>query len=67
MVAAQKLNQNDKPVYGAYVMRRNWYFVVLHGATHAGSLAYDATKKNDLRQIFKMLKFIKQMIERELL
>ncbi len=32
MVAAQKLNQDDKPVYGAYVMGRNWYFVVLQGA-----------------------------------
>lgn len=66
MVAAQKLNQDDKPVYGAYVMGRNWYFVVLHDSTHAVSLAYDATKENELRQIFKMLKYIKQWIEREL-
>ncbi len=66
MVAAQKLNQDDKPVHGAYVMGRNWYFVVLDGAAHAVSLAYDATKEDDLRQIFKMLKYIKQWIEREL-
>lgn len=66
MVAAQKLNQHDSPVYGAYVMGRNWFFVVLHGATHAASLAYDATKAEELRQIFTMLKFIKQLIEQEL-
>ena len=66
MVAAQKMNQNDKPVYGAYVMGRNWYFVILHGATHVVSLAYDATKEDDLRQIFRMLKYVKHMIEREL-
>ncbi|MCP4396023.1 MAG: hypothetical protein GY801_01755 [bacterium] len=64
MVAAQKLNQNDKPMYGAYVMGRNWYFVVLHGATHVGSLAYDATKEDDLRQIFKMLNEIHQTDDR---
>jgi hypothetical protein len=66
MVAAQKLNQDDKPIYGAYVMGRNWYFVVLHGTSHAASLAYDATKEDDLRKIFRMLTYIKQMIEQEL-
>ncbi|MCP4395995.1 MAG: hypothetical protein GY801_01615, partial [bacterium] len=64
MVAAQKLKQNDRPVYGAYVMGRNWYFVVLHGMTHVGSLAYDATKEDDLRQIFKMLNEIHQTDDR---
>ena len=66
MIAAQQLNHDDKPVYGAYVTGREWFFVVLHGMTHAVSLAYDATKDAELRDIFKMLKYIKQLVEYEL-
>jgi hypothetical protein len=29
MVAAQKLNLDDKPIYGIYVNGRNWFFVAL--------------------------------------
>lgn len=65
MIAAQKLNNDAKPVYGAYVVGRLWYFVVLHQAVYAVSLAQDATKENDLRQIFRLLQYVKQMIDRE--
>lgn len=63
MIAAQKSNQDDRPIYGAYIMGRMWYFVVLHQTDYAVSLAYDATKENDLRKIFMALKYIKSMIE----
>lgn len=66
MVAAQHLNDDGKPVYGAYIVGRQWFFLVLHGQNYALSLAYDATKIDELRQIFKMLKYIKQIIEQEL-
>ena len=66
MVAAQKSNDDGKPIYGAYVVGRNWYFVVLHEKTYAVSLEYDATKEGDLFGIFKALRFIKAMIEQEL-
>lgn len=66
MVAAQYLNNDGKPVYGAYVVGRQWFFLALHQTTYALSLAYDATKEAELRNIFKMLKYIKQMIEQEL-
>lgn len=45
---------------------RFWYFLVLHGNLYSVSLAYDATKEEELRQILGRLKYIKQMIEREL-
>lgn len=66
MVAAQKSNDDGKPIYGAYVVGRNWYFVVLHEKAYAVSPEYDATKEGDLFGIFKALRFIKAMIEREL-
>ncbi len=62
MVAAQKLNNDSKPVYGCYVMGRLWFFVVLDGQDYATSLAYDATK-DDINEIFIMLKKAKGIIE----
>ncbi|XCN72023.1 MAG: hypothetical protein Q3M24_17165 [Candidatus Electrothrix aestuarii] len=62
MVAAQKLNNDGKPVYGCYVMGRLWFFVVLDGQDYATSLAYDATK-DDINEIFILLKKSKTIIE----
>ncbi len=61
MVAAQKLNNDGKPVYGCYVMGRLWFFVVLNGQDYAGSLAYDATK-DEIKEIFCLLKKMKEII-----
>jgi len=66
MIAAQYLNQDEQPIYGAYVMGRNWYFVVLDHKDYAVSMEYDATKETDLRQIVRMLKQIKTLIEAQL-
>jgi hypothetical protein len=62
MVAAQKLNDDGKPVYGCYVMGRLWFFVVLDGQDYATSLAYDATK-DDILEIFMVLIKVKGIIE----
>jgi len=45
MVAAQKLNQSSHPIYGAYIIGRHWYFVILDGVSYSESFAYDATKE----------------------
>ena len=66
MIAAQLSNNDGRPIYGAYVVGRNWYFVVLDQKTYAVSLEYDATKDADLTRIFKALRSIKFMIEQEL-
>ncbi len=63
MVAAQKLNNDGKPVYGCYVMGRLWFFVVLDGQNYATSLAYDATK-DDINEIFLLLKKAKGIIKK---
>lgn len=77
MVVAQELNQEppeptlfnptpthfykDIPIYGAYVMGRFWYFVVLKNANYSISRPYISTELKDLQTIFKILKAQKQI------
>ncbi len=62
MVAAQKLNDDENPIYGAYIMGRLWYFVMLDGLEYSVSLAHDATK-DEIRDIFRILQNTKRIIE----
>jgi hypothetical protein len=62
MLAVQALNKNDKPIYGCYVLGRNWFFVLLQNQYYAISDAFVASQK-DIMQIFKLLKKVKQYIE----
>ncbi len=52
----------EKPVYGAYVVGRSWYFVVLKAREYCISLAHDATHKDQLIEILRILKANRQMI-----
>ncbi len=61
MVVAQKLNQDGQPIYGGYVVGRQWFFVVLDGQAYSISRAYDATEP-DIFEIFGALKKLKQII-----
>ncbi len=65
MIAAQKINNDGHPVYGAYVIGRLWFFVILEGLNYAVSLAYDATK-DDINCIFNILKNTKRIIEKRI-
>lgn len=58
MVAAWKLNNDDKPIYGIYVNGRNWFFVVFTGKTFATSLAYDITS-DDIFDLFAILEYLR--------
>lgn len=62
MLVAQTLNTASHPVYGCYVLGRNWFFVVLTGTEYAISDAYVATQ-SDLLSIFQALRFIRRQIE----
>jgi hypothetical protein len=66
MVVAQLHNESDMPIYGCYVIGRLWFFVLLQGNQYAVSLAYDATKKEDLKCIFSALSEVKFVINRYL-
>jgi len=61
MVAAQTINRHPHPIYGAYIIGRHWYFVILDGKTYSESLAYDATKE-ELITIFGVLRHTKDII-----
>jgi len=62
MLAAQELNDDGKPIYGAYVVGRNWFFVVLQGKSYCMTDAYVSTKEDDLKEILRILKAQKLMI-----
>jgi hypothetical protein len=62
MIAAQHLNQNGKPLYGSYVIGRDWFFTVLEGRDYARSNALQLTKPEELRQVILTLRKLKQII-----
>lgn len=77
MVAAQTLNGKpfqpnffnplkkhdpDMPIYGCYIIGRNWFFVILENKEYTVSQAYNATKLEELKYIFHILKKQKRMI-----
>jgi hypothetical protein len=62
MVAAQKLNQDDKPIYGIYVNGRNWFIVILDDKTYSVSNPFVATDE-DIYDLFAVLLYIKEIME----
>lgn len=63
MLAAQTLNEEKIPILGAYIVGRNWFFVVLVGNEYAVSNEYNATN-DDIFQIFAILQKSKEIIQR---
>ena len=63
MVAAQAANSHQHPIYGAYIIGRHWYFVLLDRQVYSESLAYDATK-DEILMIVAILRKVKDMIDR---
>jgi len=66
MIAAQILNKNEQPLYGAYIIGRYWHFVLLDGmeyAVHAGMNAVT----DECFDIYQALRNTKRIIEEELL
>jgi hypothetical protein len=62
LLAAQQCNENKFPLYGCYVIGRNWFFVVLHGKEYAVSDAYVASHRDDIGQIVAILRQVKVFI-----
>jgi hypothetical protein len=68
MLIAQKINNNNKPVYGLYIMGRFWYFMAMDSQRNYGiSKPYVATEKDQLLQIIAILRKFKYIVETELL
>jgi hypothetical protein len=62
MVAAQKLNLDDKPIYGIYVNGRNWFFVALEANQYAVSNPYVITT-DDIFDLYAVLLYFKQLMD----
>lgn len=58
MVGAQRQNEQDFPLYGCYVLGRNWFFVILEDHQYAVSDAFVATQE-DIFRIYSILEEIK--------
>jgi hypothetical protein len=67
MLIAQEMNKNGKPVYGAYVIGKDWYFMVMEGREYCISESYSATNKQELLQIIAILREFRVILETTLL
>jgi hypothetical protein len=65
MLAAQAKNNGlNIPIYGLYNIGQFWFFIVLQNKEYTVSKAFDATDKDDLKQIINLLQYVKAHIER---
>ncbi len=62
MIASQQINNDNKPIYGAYQVGRNWIFAILHGKEYHVSRQFDVSKPEDLKASIFNLKRIKDLV-----
>lgn len=62
MIAAQQINDNEKPVYGCWLQGKDWNFTTLHGKKYCKSKTLDATDQEDLFKIILILRNLRQTI-----
>lgn len=62
MLTAQAVNQDNKPIYGVYIIGQNWSFIVLKGKEYDISGAYSAITK-EIFDIFQKLCYLKGIIQ----
>jgi hypothetical protein len=63
MLAVQKNNNNQHPIFGCYIIGRSWNFVVLEGSKY--SISKDFSCGNDkIFDIFRILKSLRVQIEK---
>jgi hypothetical protein len=60
MLVAQKLNNNDLPIYGCVIIGRVWRFVILEGKYYTFSKNFDGAVFEDACQIVRILKQLKE-------
>jgi hypothetical protein len=62
MLLAQKINNDQKPIYGAWLQGRIWNFTILNDKEYCTGRAYDATDETQLLQIVYILQKLKTLI-----
>ncbi|TAE01153.1 MAG: hypothetical protein EAZ97_03790 [Bacteroidetes bacterium] len=66
MLVVRELNNNNKPIYGLYIVGLTWNFIVLNANEYCVSKDYKSDNE-ELFNIFKMLKALKHIIRTELM
>lgn len=66
MLVAQEIHRTnnkqwDKPIYGCYVIGRNWYFMILDDKQYMIGNGYDAVTE-DIFDIFRILLALKEIV-----
>lgn len=62
MLVAQELNNNQLPIYGCYVIGRDWYFMVLEDKKYSISRDYSCVTE-EVFEIYKILKNLNNKVE----
>ncbi|MEZ4737127.1 MAG: hypothetical protein R3E79_59365 [Caldilineaceae bacterium] len=62
MLVAQRLNPKPHPIYGCYVIGRDWFFMVLQEKHYIISTGHNALQISELEDILRILKTLKLMI-----
>jgi hypothetical protein len=63
MLVAQQTNNNKKPIFGTYIIGRNWYFMALVGKEYAVSKDFSCVG-DDVFEIHRVLKSLKVQIDK---
>jgi hypothetical protein len=61
MLVGQSKNKDNLPIFGSYVIGRDWYFLILQGKHYAVSRDFSAIT-DDVFEILRLLKALKMMI-----
>lgn len=61
MLVGQLQNDNNEPIYGCYVVGRNWFFMVLQEKSYAISRAYSSDNES-IYDIIKILKALRNLL-----
>jgi hypothetical protein len=66
MLVAREQNNNDKPIYGLYIVGLIWNFMILNGSEYCISKNYDSSQE-EIFDIFRMMKGLKVIIQTKFL
>ena len=67
MLLAQEINKQENnsynhPLYGAYILGRLWFIMVLKDNEYSISLGYNPAHEEEMLQMFRVLKRLKTML-----
>ena len=65
MLVAQQLNDNKLPIFGCFIIGRNWYFLVLKDKKYAITKDYSCVDE-EVFDIYRILKSLNHQIEKVL-